>query len=238
VSSRVDRGGGFDLGRCPAGPLRVVVVPGEVAETRLKENVWSHHCARDLVVVAEQPVELRIDITTGGVFGEVRDWNGVPVDDCRVVLYDRGGDGRSSSLRVARSNADGAFTFAQLPSGTYELRAEKENQGKTMLSGVVVVASGVVGPIAVVLKPIAKVTGRIVSDSPGGGACDVHFVPLDGGEDRHAGTQADGRFELASMPVGRYRVEVRSPANGKPRPAGELQVVAPTTADVLLRPEG
>jgi hypothetical protein len=214
------------------------VVPGEVAELRLKENLFSHHYARDIQVAAEQPVDLRIEITTGSLFGEVRDSNGASVDDCRIVLFDRGGGGggRSSSLRVARTDPRGAFSFAQLPSGTYELHAEKENQGKTILMGLTVAGSGTVGPIAVVLKPVAKVTGRVVFDTPGTTRADVHFVPLDGGDDRRAGTQPDGRFELAGMPIGRYRVEVKSPANGQPRPAGEIRVVAPVTADVVLRP--
>ncbi|MDO8349173.1 MAG: carboxypeptidase-like regulatory domain-containing protein, partial [Planctomycetota bacterium] len=198
-------------------------------------NLFSHHYARDIQVSPEQPVELRIEITTGSVFGEVRDRNGAAVDDCRIVLFDRGGDGRSSSLRVTRSDARGGFSFAQIPSGTYELRAEKENQGKATLAGVAVVGSGTIGPIAVVLTPLAKVTGRVVFDTPAPNRADVHFVPLDGGEDRHTGTQPDGRFELGSMPIGRYRVEVRSPANGKPRGAGEVFVVAPLTADLVLR---
>src|SRR5262249_36314667 len=135
VTSRVDRAGAFDLGHVPAGVVRVTVVPREVAESRLLEHLFSHHFARDITVQDGVAQQLQIDIPTGAVAGLVRDWNGAPVDGCRVVLFDRGGDGRSSALRVERSDDHGAFRFPQLPAGTFEVRAHKEGFGTATSKG-------------------------------------------------------------------------------------------------------
>ncbi|MBM4059837.1 MAG: carboxypeptidase regulatory-like domain-containing protein, partial [Planctomycetes bacterium] len=236
VTSRVDRGGGFDLGRVPAGALRVVVVPNEVAESRLKENLFTHHYARDLQVQDGQPLELRVDIETGGVFGEVRDRDGAPIDDCRVVLFDRGGAGKSSSLRVERSDGRGAFVFRDIPAGAYELRAEKPGRGKVWRAGVAVPAHGEAGPIAVVLVPLVAVSGRI--ETAPGTRADVQLVPVAGGDPYRATSEPGGGFKIGDVPIGSYRVQVRVPVRAPWRPAGELVVVEPATKDVVLRAEG
>lgn len=235
ITSRVDRGGVFDLGRCPEGALRVVVVPSDVAESRLKENLFSHHYARDLQVVAEQPLELRIDVTTGGAFGEVRDRSGVAVDDCRLVLHDRGGDGRSSALRVARTDARGGFVFRDLPNGVYDLRADKAGKGTVTLRDVVVPVAGDVGPIAVVLQPVVEVQGRI--ETAPGTRARVRLIPIAGGAPYQVESEPGGAFRIPEVPVGGYRVSLSQPSGTGWRDAGELQVVEPATRNVVLRPQ-
>lgn len=236
VTSRVDRGGGFDLGRMPAGALRVVVVPQEVAESRLKENVFSHHFARDLVVVDGSPMELQIDIATGGVFGEVRDRAGVVVEDCRLVLYDRGGGGRSSSLRVEHSDARGAFAFPDVPEGVYEVRAEKAGAGKVTVPDVRVVAGGSVGPVAVVLVPMVTVAGRV--ETPAGTRAEVQLVPPGGGDPYRAGTEPGGAFRIDGVPLGGYEAKVRAPAGTPWRAAGTVTVGEGGVRDLVLRAGG
>jgi hypothetical protein len=235
VTSRVDRGGGFDLGRCPTGEIRVVVVPNEVAESRLKENLFSHHYAQDLQVVDGQPLDLRIDITTGGAFGDVRDRSGAPVDDCRVVLYDRGGNGRSSSLRVARTDVRGGFTFRDIPSGAYELRAEKSGAGKVTVPNIAVTSGGSVGPIAVVLVPFVVVAGRV--ETPPGTRAEVQLLLEGGGDALRTTSEPGGAFVLRDVPTGRYRVQVKAPARSPWKAAGELFVAEPGVKDLVLRPQ-
>jgi hypothetical protein len=233
VTSRVDRGGAFDLGRCPAGEIRVVVVPSEVAESRLKENLFSHQYARDLQVVPEQPLDLHIDIATGEVFGEVRDASGAVVDDCRIVLFDRGGDRRSSSLRVGHTDARGSFAFPSMPSGTYELRAEKSGRGKVTLRSVAVLGRGSLGPIAVVLVPMVEVEGRI--ETLPGTRAEVELAPAAGGDPNRATTEPGGAFRIPEVPIGRYRVRLRVPVGTPWRSGGDLEVVEPATRSVVLR---
>jgi len=239
ITSRVVASGEFDLGRCPPGELRVIVVPADVAASRLKDNLFSHHYARNFAVLVEQPLQLDIRITTGGAFGEVRDASGAVVADCRVVLFDRGGQGRSSSLRVQRSDARGVFRFEGVTTGTYELRAEKERTGRTTLRDVLVAEGCPRGPIAVILQPVARVAGRVEATQPGTQAGDaaavvVRFVPLDRGEERSGFTAADGRFEWNDVVVGRYRVELNR-RGGAVHRAGEVAVSAPATLDLVLR---
>lgn len=238
VTSRVDRGGVFDLGHCPAGKLRVVVVPRDVAESRLLEHLFSHHFARDLVIVDGVPQQLAIAIATGSVAGEVRDWNGAPVDGCRVVLFDRGGEQRSSALRVERTDGRGRFRFAQLPAGSYELRAQRDGFGMVVVPAVDVVAGAEAGPVQVQLRATARVAGRVdVKALPRQGPIGLQLHPVGGGDVVRGGGRADGAFELKDVPVGRYRVELG--VWGEPRRfrAGELEVVAPATVDVVLVPQ-
>ncbi|HEX5053094.1 MAG TPA: carboxypeptidase-like regulatory domain-containing protein [Planctomycetota bacterium] len=238
VTSRVDAGGGFDLGRCPTGKLRVVVVPREVAESRLLEHLFSHHFARDIEVADEEPQALRIDIQTGAVRGQVRDWNGAPVDGCRIVLFDRGGDGRSSALRVARSDAGGDFVFPQLPSGEFQVQAQKDGVGRAADVKVRVAAGGTVDSLTITLVATARVSGRVeVAALPRRGPLGLILHPLGGGSDVRGGGAADGAFELKDVPAGSYRVDIQVWGDAKTYAAGELAVLAPATADVVLTPE-
>lgn len=236
ITSRVDRGGVFDLGRCPQGDIRIVVVPQEVAESRLKENLFSHHYARDLQVMAEQPLDLRIDIATGGAFGDVRDRDGAAVDDCRIVLYDRGGDGRSSALRVTRTDARGGFVCNDLPAGRYELRAEKAGKGKVTLRDLAVSGTGSAsGPFSVVLVPMVEVKGRV--EVAAGTRAEVRLRPTGEGEPLRTLSEPGGAFRIGDVPVGGYRAEVRVPTGAAWRPAGEVQVVE-GMREVVLRVVG
>ncbi|MBK8097402.1 MAG: carboxypeptidase regulatory-like domain-containing protein [Planctomycetes bacterium] len=236
ATSRVDGGGAFDLGHVPVGKLRVAVVPRDIAESRLLEYLFNHHFARDLVVVDGQPQQLAIDIVTGSVVGEVRDWNGKPVAGCRVVLHDRGGDGRSSSLRSERTDGRGQFQFVQMPSGVFEVRANKEDFGAAAQTGIVIAGGGTVGPLVLTLLPLATVRGRVqVSGLVKKGPLGISLVPANG-EPVRGGGAADGAFELKNVPPGRYRVEIGVWGDRTRYQAGELQVVAPVTADVVLVP--
>jgi hypothetical protein len=238
VTSRVDRAGTFDLGLVPAGALRLSVVPREVAESRLLEHLFSHDYARDLVVVDGVAQELAIEIATGALRGLVRDWNGAPVDGCRIVLFDRGGDGRSSALRVERSDAAGAFAFPQLAAGVFELRAQKDGYGAAAPTTVTVTTGSETGPVLVALRAIARVEGRVeVEALPRRAPMGLTLHPLGGGEPVRGGARAEGPFELKDVPEGSYRVELQLWGDPTVRAAGTLEVRAPATTGVVLVPQ-
>lgn len=237
IVNRVDASGFFDFGRVPVGQLRVVLVEQAVADSRLKEHLFSHLYARNIEIENERPVDLAIEIHTGSAFGEVRDDRGVLVANCRVMLYDRGGDGRSSSLRTIRSDDRGAFRFVGIPSGRYELRAEKAGQGKKSLFGIVITRGGVTGPLDVTIARQVKVAGRVVFSTPTPperAALMLH--PADGGAPLRTKVEPDGSFELPAAPVGSYRAEVRVP--GATKAAGHVDVVAPETRGLVLTVSG
>jgi protocatechuate 3,4-dioxygenase beta subunit len=224
TTSRVDRAGTFDLGRCPEGALRVVVVPKDVAESRLLENLFSHQFARDLTVVNEQSQELQIDVVTASVRGEVRDRSGAPVADCRVWLHDRGGAGRSSALRSQRTDGRGAFLIAQLPLGAYELRAEKDSAG-TATSQLVVDRAAEFGPITIELVPLGRVRGQIDPKSLVDGRGAILLLPDAAQNTVKGNVDRDGRYELRNVPLGQYRVVLETgPAAGTPAVIGTCEV--------------
>lgn len=236
VTSRVDRGGWFDLGKVPAGELRVVVVPAEVAASRLKEHIFTHLYARDFEVAADRPLELAIAIATGELFGEVRDSSGAAVSDCRVWVHDRGGDGHSSALRTTRTDRFGRFAFTRLPAGNYQLRAENERR-RADVPGIAVAAGGVVGPVDVRLARLAKLTGRLLFEeplSPRPVVLVLHGPTTNGRQQRRM--RSDAAFEFREIPVGTYRAEVRIGRDVKS--AGAITVSAPETTDVVLRVSG
>jgi hypothetical protein len=238
ATSRVDRGGAFDLGRMPAGPIRVVVVPKEVAEARLWENLFSHHFVQDLTVVDGVPQELAIAIATGAVSGVVRDPRGAPVDNAKIVLFDRGGQGRSSALRVLHTDASGTFRLAGLATGNYEVQAEKEGIGSAAKGRVDVVAGTEAAPLWLTLRVTAKVSGRVdVARFAKRNWLSLTLHPLAGGEPVRGGALAEGPFEVRDVPEGRYRVEVQQVGDAEVYSAGEMDVRAPETKGIVLIPQ-
>lgn len=232
VTSRVDGGGWFELGRVPAGELRLVVVSQEVADSRLRENVFNHLWARDLRITADEPRDIRVVLDTGVVFGHVTNEHGQPASDCRMRIFDRGGDGRSSSMRSARSKA-GAFRFEAVPAGHYELLAESDT-GRAVRGGVVVTSGGVVGPIDLVMQPFARLAGQVLQDNaPPPRGSSLRLYPAGGGHTLRRGLEKDGSFAFDRIVAGDYRGELRTPS--RELDLGNVRVLAPVTAGVTLR---
>jgi hypothetical protein len=173
------------------------------------------------------------------VSGEVRDWRGAPVPDCRIVLFDRGGAGHSSALRIARTDGSGTFAFTQLPAGSYELTAQVDDFGKGSAHAVSVPAGAVVGPLAIALQAVARVQGRVAVDGlPRSRRLLVlqpDLPPDRGGEVVRGGCAEDGAFDLRGVPLGRYQV-VATAGKEAPLALGELVVADRTMTGVVLTP--
>ncbi|MCA8952831.1 MAG: carboxypeptidase regulatory-like domain-containing protein, partial [Planctomycetes bacterium] len=239
VTSRVNLAGSFDLGRVPAGELQVVVVSADVADSRLKENLFSHLYSRRFRIEPDRPLGLPIAIATGSVFGELRDDAGAPVAGARIGLHDRGNAERSSALRVMRTDSQGGFDFAGVPVGLYELRAEATGRSATR-SGIAVAAGARVGPLDVRLVRLAELHGQVVPDRPIGPEGAVLVLhPLDRGaaaRPQRATVGPDGSFSVRAIAVGEYRAELVR--DGARTPFGTVRVTLPKTEGVLLRPSG
>ncbi|MEQ1632070.1 MAG: carboxypeptidase-like regulatory domain-containing protein, partial [Planctomycetota bacterium] len=235
TTSRVDRTGAFDLGRCPEGALRVVVVPKDVAESRLLENLWSHNFARDLVVDADRAVDLQIDLATFAAFGEVRDAGGRPVADCRVVLHDSGGEGRSSALRSTRTDQSGTFRVDQLAFGRYVVQAEKDSvgRGRTEFSNE---GAREFGPIAIELAALGRVRGRVDPKSLEGGRGTIVLVAVSGSNTARTSVDRSGRFDVRNVPLGSYRVLLQTGAEtASPVEIGVCDVVSSEPIELRTR---
>ncbi|MCR9246104.1 MAG: carboxypeptidase-like regulatory domain-containing protein [bacterium] len=231
VTSRVEGAGWFELGKVPEGRLQLVVVSAAVADSRLKENMFSHLYSKTFDVVADRPIDATIRIETGVAFGFVTDHLGRPVDNCKMRLHDRGGDGRSSALRHARSEG-GRFVFDQIPAGTYELRADCD-QGSALRGGIVIPSGARVGPLDIGLIPNAEFSGQVYVDqrTPPRGTS-LLLIPTAGGPPIRRRLDRDGTFEWDRVPAGQYRAEVQTA--GRRLRAGSVFVVAPKTSDVTL----
>lgn len=234
VTSRVDRGGAFDLGRCPEGALRVVVVPKDVAESRLMENLFSHHFAEDRTVIAEQPMELTIAVETSAVFGEVRGPNGRPVADARVVLHKVQDGGASSALRVVRTDAHGRFRAEQLPLGRFDVRVEHSGTGRASTK-VVLTSPTELGPLVVDLVATTTVRGKLDPAALEGGRGVVLLRPTNGGAELRADVRGDGSFQFRDVDRGSYTAVLRTGSReetiGACEGNGEPELVLRTSRD-------
>lgn len=117
----------FGLGR---PPVQVTVVDdGSFASNRLAAGRWTvlwlregsrGSQQRDVSLPAAGPVQLDLEFPGGTITGSVRDGDGQPVADARVVDMESGS--------TARSGAEGEFLLDALPEGRALIRATKGEQ--------------------------------------------------------------------------------------------------------------
>jgi Carboxypeptidase regulatory-like domain len=120
-------------------------------------------------------------ITTGSLSGTVRDTTGAVVPKASVTLQNQA----TNDIRTTVSNADGYFTFAAVPAGTYTVSAAAQGfetwkqTGITMNSGDVREVSGIA------LQVGAATVSVSVSAAP------AQMVPIDSGERSEVITSED-----------------------------------------------
>jgi protocatechuate 3,4-dioxygenase beta subunit len=156
-------------------------------------------------------------------------WRGAPVPGARVRL------GGGTLARSTLSDDAGRFVFHGLGAGTYALRATKGNLASAILTDVptddggTAADAGARGPARLELDEGRAVSG-IVVDEAGRGLAEAEVraeVTLDDPLADAVSTRPDGRFALAPLPAGRFRVVARTP--------GYLLRAA---ANVTLAPDG
>ncbi|MHC4136826.1 MAG: carboxypeptidase regulatory-like domain-containing protein [Planctomycetota bacterium] len=167
----------------------------------------------------------------GVVVGE----DGKPVEDAMVTAR--------PGYHSVGVKPDGTFEAPRLNPGKISLQAESQDPARKSRPVQLEVAAGEVREsVEILLKPARSIKGRVITPDgkPRSGA-DLAIQPLDYREvvvDRFVYTSADrtssdadGRFEFADLPEGKYRVGVRDGSTPWYEPATFLKDPAPRTAD-------
>lgn len=141
------------------------------------------------------------------VAGRVRDRDGRPLASARIVLL--GSDARSNGRQTV-TDAAGAFTFAGVSDGAYQLTASSD--GHLPTAATVEVAGAPVSGLDLELSPGVTLRGRLLGVPPDELARAIVTVPRVPG----ASSRLDyaGRFSLSGLPAGELLVELRLP--GRP----------------------
>ena len=128
--------------------------------------------------------------------------DGAPVAGAEVQLS----DGSGPALATVTSDPDGIARFRDLVPGPYELWARREAE----VSPLVRIADAAdAGDVALALEPAGTVRGQVAGDGPLPAGGTVQLAPLDlDHATRVATLDAEGRFTIAGLPRGRWRVEV------------------------------
>jgi hypothetical protein len=149
---------------------------------------------------------------SGAVVGIVRDAAGTPVPEARVAI--------EALARQVRTGADGSFTIAGLPAGSYEISVRKLGfrEARAMIP---IIADSTLN-IGIALVEAPQQLRRVVVEASllnqvSGTVFDERDQPIPGvvvdvlGLDMKATTQDDGRFLLLDLKPGNYLLQFRKP---------------------------
>ena len=172
----------------------------------------------------------------GSIRGTVTDDGGNPVADASIHLSGNGQAGRTTS-----AGADGVFTFADVPAGTYALTITPPTGFTLGAAGTIsiTVASEVEAQAAAfVLQPViapGSIRGTVF-DSSGAVVANIAVeLSGNGGANRTAMSGVDGVYNFANVPPGAYTLTIKPPpafAIGGPATA-EVAVVSGVQANVV-----
>jgi hypothetical protein len=249
--ARTDADGRFVVGDLPDGPYHV-------RASVFTEFAMDSAVSAEAVVsgVASDTTDLRIVLgpsegpEPGRIRGVVHDAaTGAPPHDLRVELRLADGDdlragtadGRPLGFPAGRSletalAGPGRFDFGGVPAGTHRLHVASEGYAPRSLD--VVVTSGA----ATDVPTIDLVRGVVVHGRArwaGGGFGAGFFIvalpvvtkePFEGLAERTAALGDDGRFELAGLSPGRWRMHAKGPTSSSLAPSDRFVLVVPDGA--------
>jgi hypothetical protein len=180
--------------RKPRG-VRVEIVAGELAQVDLRGEASS----------------------VGSISGIVTEAGG-PAGEAWVVAGRGQTEGDGYEVGPVLCEQDGRFTLADLPGGTWKLRAYREGGGQAIESGVALGES-----VRLDLESPASLFGHVrFADGSAPEQFEVSLSPANG-EPAIALSfyRSEGRFEFEDVPAGRYTVEVDA-GSGQAREKVEL----------------
>lgn len=166
----------------------------------------------------ECELELVLPGAEGRLRGRVLDPAGRPVTGARVCAGDpRAGsdvvlaDGRGThgpSVRTTTTDADGEFALDALTPGPTPL--EVSRSGLAVHRSAREAGSGPAEPIEIRMQPTPRLAGRVL-DERGRAVARATVIELGpGASAAQARSGADGRYELAGLPVGPCRIAARA----------------------------
>ena len=130
--------------------------------------------------------------------------DGAPASDALVAIT----DGSKPVLAQAWTDRDGRVRFDELPPGPYEVWASADARASAPLR------IEQAGELELALAPAANVRGEIDADGLVPPGSKVTLVPLDGDHAaRIAEVDAAGRFTVAGVPLGRWRIDTDVPGH-------------------------
>ncbi|MDX6352221.1 MAG: hypothetical protein QOF84_7011 [Streptomyces sp.] len=177
-----------------------------------------HQPQASTVVVGEEPVAYDVVLAgTSGLAGHVTAADGgLPVGGAMVVVTDV----RGEVLATGKTDADGSFTFAELPSGDFTLAVNATGFRPT--AAVVEVAGHGITRTEIVLRAGAQVLGTVRGGADRRPLADarVTLVDMAGNVVGTATTGSDGAYAFTDLDAGEYSLI----AGGYPPVATALSV--------------
>jgi hypothetical protein len=131
--------------------------------------------------------------------------DGAPVAGAEVQLS----DGSGPAIATVTTDRDGIARFRDLVPGPYELWARRDAK----ISPLVRIADAAdARDLALALEPAGTVRGQVTAEGPLPAGGTVQLTPLDLDHAARSSTlDAQGRFTIAGLPRGRWRVELSVP---------------------------
>ena len=223
-SSRIFRGttadgeGWYVLDGLPTGP-RSIAAEDEQGQRAVGE-------------IDVRPGENRLDLRLAGgaeVAGRVVDAEGSPVAGAEVGLLPAG---QRWSRVQATTGADGTFRFEGVESGEYRVRASKEGYA-TSESEPLRVAAAPVGGLELRLQAGGAIVGRVLGLEPEAlPHVEVGGFRREAMDFRSTRVDFEGRFRLAAVAPGEWRVSAEVPGTGR-RAEGRV-TLPPGASEVAL----
>ncbi len=188
---------------------------------------------------------LKIDLPDTRIFGRVSDEQGRPVPEAHVVIQ-----GKSLDQQVS-TDSSGAFEVRGLAEGPVTLGAESASRNSDLVH-TSLAAGRAAGPIDLVLRPVKRLTGHVLSSRGPVAGSNVTVMALPPGAGGRAGTtDMEGAFDItvpesagplaAIVSAPGFALRAFGPVAGGPlslgvsEEAGTLEIVLPGSGGDLLR---
>jgi hypothetical protein len=212
-------GGSFNFTSInPDGSYVMTGVPPGVfnlqAETSVPQGGTDLFGRNIVAVVAGQASNANVSIQpTGTVTGTILTANGVPAPNVAVSV--QGSTSFGFFERDLRTDANGHFTFFDIPVGLFTLRTFEPNTGApTSVVISVVQDQTTTQNLALIGLGTVQVQVNFASGTPAGNS-QVDILEAANGFFTFAGfTDASGRITIANVPVGTFTVRGHHPSNG------------------------
>lgn len=206
IRGDVDAAGRFDLGQVQAGHLYLQVMDPTNADLISRGELWS----QSLQIEENKDQDLQISLETASLAGRVTNPDGTPATGTQVHLSGSvGTDHRGRASFRSLTDDQGQFAFPKVPTGQYNVHAEREDVGQGWSDPVAVSAGH--HRVDIQLTPTVAVSGRVDRRAFGdsvGGLWLTFAADNNSQAENWIGIDDDGSFEIGGLVPGTYRARV------------------------------